>query len=396
MTTERPNECVICLRPATGYHYGIVSCKGCKTFFRRTCVSKEETECNLRKKCFDSTEKTPINLRCIACRFRKCIEKGMKISALELKNDEKLVVNSKRLGKPEVCSTSKRLDIVRIESKETLSNNIIQSLVYLESKLEMFRLSAFNPDYLELGSLTDIMNLESKISLAEKLGPMPGWPLSKKQTSPTEITTISQMRDIPDTRPTFIVNEKVWMIFNTITTIEYIKTFGFFHQLKNRDKILLIGHVTLICLYFNIAYFSLSKKFDGCLHPDGSISPERDEVHYSLSTMSHAALIRTNIQYKEYVLLKAMCVCNPTIQDLSDHAQIILTQERQKYADILFEHCMKTQNNGPCRFVELLGIFPILEQQQQAAKNFFIFRVAPILAKYDKVAEFFHEIMLSE
>ncbi|CAL2046197.1 unnamed protein product [Caenorhabditis brenneri] len=252
MTTERPNECVICLRPATGYHYGIVSCKGCKTFFRRTCVSKEETECNLRKKCFDSTEK--------------------------------------------------------------------------KSKLEMFRLSAFNPDYLELGSLTDIMNSESKISLAEKLGPMPGWPLSIKQT-PTEITTISQMRDIPDTRPTFIVN---------------------------------------------------------------------DEVHYSLSTMSHAALIRTNIQYKEYVLLKAMSVCNPTIQDLSDHAQIILTQERQKYSEILFDHCMKTQNNGPCRFVELLGIFPILEQQQQAAKNFFIFRVAPILAKYDKVAEFFHEIMLSE
>ncbi|CAL2046201.1 unnamed protein product [Caenorhabditis brenneri] len=326
MTTERPNECVICLRPATGYHYGIVSCKGCKTFFRRTCVSKEEAECNLRKKCFDSTEKTPINLRCIACRFRKCIEKGMKISALELKKDEKLVVNSKRLGKPEVCSTSKRLDIVRIESKETLSNNIIQSLVYLESKLEMFRLSAFNPDYLELGSLTDIMNSESKISLAEKLGPMPGWPLSIKQT-PTEITTISQMRDIPDTRPTFIVN---------------------------------------------------------------------DEIHYSISTMSHAALIRTNIQLKEYVLLKAMCVCNPTIQDLSDHAQIILTQERQKYSEILFDHCMKTQNNRPCRFVELLGIFPILERQQQAAKNFFIFHVAPILAKYDKVAEFFHEIMLSE
>ncbi|CAL2046199.1 unnamed protein product [Caenorhabditis brenneri] len=396
MSSERPTECAICLRPATGHHYGIASCKGCKTFFRRTCVSEEEAECDLRNKCFDSTGKTPLNLRCKACRFKKCIEKGMNISALELKNEEKLVVHSKRLGKPEDCSTSKKLNIVQIESKETLSNKIIQSLVYLENKLEMFRFSAYNPNYFELGSLTDVMNLESKISLAEKLGPMPGWPLSRKQTSLTEITTISKMRHIPDTQPIYTANVKSWLIFNTLTTIEYIKTFDFFHQLKNQDKIILIGHVTLICLYFNTAFFSLSKKFDGCLQPDGSNAPQRNETHYSLSTISHAALIRTNIQYKEYVLLKAMCVCNPTVQNLSDHAQIILTQERQKYSEILFDHCMKTQNNGPCRFVEFLGIVPILEQQQQASKNFFILCVAPIVAKYDKTAKFFHEIMLSE
>ncbi|CAL2046203.1 unnamed protein product [Caenorhabditis brenneri] len=396
MSTERPTECVICLRPATGYHYGIASCKGCKTFFRRTCVSKEEAECNLRKKCFDSTENTPLNLRCKACRFKKCIEKGMSISALELKNEEKLVVHSKRLGKPGGSSTSENLNVVRIESKETLSINIIQSLVYLEEKVEMFRLSAYSPDFFASCSLIDVINSESKISIAEKLGPMPGWPLSRRHMIPSELTTRSKMRDVPDTRPVFTSKQKIWMLYNTLTAIEYIKTFDFFHQLKTRDKILLIGHVTLICVYFHNAYFSLSKKVDGCLQPDGLEAPQKDESHYSISTISHAALIRTNIQYKEFILLKAMCICNPTVQDLSDHAQIILSQERQKYADILFDHCMKTQNNGPCRFVELLGIFPILERQQHTSKDFFIFHVAPILAKYDKIAEFFDEIMLSE
>ena len=130
--------------------------------------------------------------------------------------------------------------------------------------------------------------------------------------------------------------------------------------------------------------------------------------------MAFAPLIRCNVQPTEYVLLKAICLCNPSeshhieidiihlmksdsaIHGLSEHAQSIIIPERQKYADVLFDYCVKHHGNGaPSRFAELLGIIPILEQQQQKQKHIHIYHIAPIIAKYDMVLGFLDDIMFS-
>uniref|UniRef100_A0A1I7UVL0 Nuclear receptor domain-containing protein n=1 Tax=Caenorhabditis tropicalis TaxID=1561998 RepID=A0A1I7UVL0_9PELO len=53
-----PSECRICNRPAHGHHCGVATCKGCKTFFRRMCVSSTEVECKLNNDCFDLTKRS--------------------------------------------------------------------------------------------------------------------------------------------------------------------------------------------------------------------------------------------------------------------------------------------------------------------------------------------------
>lgn len=67
-------ECVVCNDKATGYHYGVFTCEGCKGFFKRTVQKQLEYTCKGEGNC----EVNQINRnRCQYCRFQKCLTKGM-------------------------------------------------------------------------------------------------------------------------------------------------------------------------------------------------------------------------------------------------------------------------------------------------------------------------------
>ncbi|XP_050683061.1 ecdysone-induced protein 78C-like isoform X2 [Leptidea sinapis] len=66
--------CKVCGDKASGYHYGVTSCEGCKGFFRRSIQKQIEYKCLREGKC------VVIRLnrnRCQHCRFKKCVAAGM-------------------------------------------------------------------------------------------------------------------------------------------------------------------------------------------------------------------------------------------------------------------------------------------------------------------------------
>lgn len=66
--------CKVCGDKASGYHYGVTSCEGCKGFFRRSIQKQIEYRCLRDGKCM------VIRLnrnRCQYCRFKKCLAVGM-------------------------------------------------------------------------------------------------------------------------------------------------------------------------------------------------------------------------------------------------------------------------------------------------------------------------------
>ncbi|XP_070848431.1 peroxisome proliferator-activated receptor alpha-like isoform X2 [Chaetodon trifascialis] len=95
-------ECRVCSDKASGFHYGVHACEGCKGFFRRTIrlkldYDKCERHCKIQKKSRN---------KCQYCRFHKCLSVGMSHNAirfgrmpqaekLKLKAESKMVEKEK-------------------------------------------------------------------------------------------------------------------------------------------------------------------------------------------------------------------------------------------------------------------------------------------------------------
>ncbi|XP_030576875.1 estrogen receptor 2a [Archocentrus centrarchus] len=66
--------CAVCHDYASGYHYGVWSCEGCKAFFKRSIQGHNEYICPATNQCtIDKNRRKS----CQACRLRKCYEVGM-------------------------------------------------------------------------------------------------------------------------------------------------------------------------------------------------------------------------------------------------------------------------------------------------------------------------------
>ncbi|PBC33481.1 Ecdysone-induced8C [Apis cerana cerana] len=66
--------CRVCGDKASGYHYGVTSCEGCKGFFRRSIQKQIEYRCLKDGNCL--VIRISRN-RCQYCRFKKCLAVGM-------------------------------------------------------------------------------------------------------------------------------------------------------------------------------------------------------------------------------------------------------------------------------------------------------------------------------
>ncbi|VDO02005.1 unnamed protein product, partial [Rodentolepis nana] len=78
----------------SGRHYGVISCEGCKGFFKRSIRGHVNYVCRSNRKCV--VNKAYRN-RCQYCRMQKCLDAGMRSEAVQ---------NERRLGNSMSLTTS--------------------------------------------------------------------------------------------------------------------------------------------------------------------------------------------------------------------------------------------------------------------------------------------------
>ncbi|KAL6722987.1 hypothetical protein Aduo_018045 [Ancylostoma duodenale] len=77
--------CVVCADLASGIHYSVPSCNGCKTFFRRALVNKQTFTCQFSGDCVVGKS---VRCVCRSCRLKKCFDMGMDPKAIQHDRDK--------------------------------------------------------------------------------------------------------------------------------------------------------------------------------------------------------------------------------------------------------------------------------------------------------------------
>lgn len=103
-----PTGCLVCGDRASGKHYGVPSCDGCRGFFKRSVRRNMQYVCKADGRCVvDAARRN----QCQACRFRKCLRMNMN-------RDGKMLFNNT----DPLCSMLKLLfmySVLRVERRHT-------------------------------------------------------------------------------------------------------------------------------------------------------------------------------------------------------------------------------------------------------------------------------------
>ncbi|XP_048456180.1 estrogen receptor 2a [Rhincodon typus] len=108
--------CAVCNDFASGYHYGVWSCEGCKAFFKRSIQGHNAYICPATNQCtIDKNRRKS----CQACRLRKCYEVGMMKSDTRRDRSSYRFSRQSRLSSPQAQHGSR--------SKRTVQNDLNNS-----------------------------------------------------------------------------------------------------------------------------------------------------------------------------------------------------------------------------------------------------------------------------
>uniref|UniRef100_A0A1I7VNG4 Nuclear receptor n=1 Tax=Loa loa TaxID=7209 RepID=A0A1I7VNG4_LOALO len=417
-TTKTIDRCAVCGDLATGFHYEVASCNGCKTFFRRTLVSNRTYKCHKSGNCtFDKD----MRCACRACRFDKCIAVGMNPKAIQcnrtgrisspqeapasstssyasfesdipqqqvsisssVKNElycllpQNADTNRKRLStSPDSESASKRaytisalLDFPKSEGISTTDEN------------SRFRCSKTN-----MASSSITSNITSSIrdtirkhcSISEKHEQLISRLIRAQEIisevlDPEKCDTSISILDLL-TRPSIVsassrvnyVDDKQQKQYNSgpgvvlnqklEITVEYAKTFESFQWMPIQDKVLLLRDVVFVLVLLETAYKrSISKSASVLNHRNQRESQSIDE-NTGIS-MIIESFNRAKLDKKEFLLLKAIAFMHSECSGLSPNSYRQLSCQRQLILDTLFNYMMsKHDKHGPVRFGHALSV----------------------------------------
>ncbi|XP_072541787.1 estrogen receptor isoform X2 [Salminus brasiliensis] len=90
--------CAVCSDYASGYHYGVWSCEGCKAFFKRSIQGHNDYVCPATNQCTIDRNRRK---SCQACRLRKCYEVGMMKGGFRKERGGRTMRRERRRGRVE-------------------------------------------------------------------------------------------------------------------------------------------------------------------------------------------------------------------------------------------------------------------------------------------------------
>lgn len=337
--------CSICGDRASGKHYGVYSCEGCKGFFKRT-VRKDLTyACREEKACI--IDKRQRN-RCQYCRYQKCLVCGMKREAVQEERQRGAKLQPKQQNDDLNPTSSVRdLTVDRIMEAEQISES---------------RTGDNAIPYLRVGSNSMV-----------------------PQEYKGAVSHLCQM-----------VNKQLYQL------IEYARRMPYFDRLQREDQVTLLRAGWNELLIATVAWRSIEYLDAERTNPDGSIdrrAPVRPPqlmclgpnftLHRNSAQQAGVVAIfdrilselsvkmkRLNIDKSELTCLKAIILFNSDIRGLTVRGKEDVNMCREKIYSCLDEHCRTEHSGDDGRFAQLLLRLPALRSiSLKCLDHLFFFRL---------------------
>jgi len=306
--------CVVCSDRASGYHYGVPACEGCKAFFKRSLQSKDlNYKCPAKGNCVIDKMSRKC---CQACRLKKCQDVGMSREFLGSKIKKVKGERGKDYSKP---SKQKKTE----QSDQT--ENLVESTISAQE--------------VELENMVDKLNvLHSEYFLKIKDKSEPGQDVKEQLC-----TTVGQQ---------------------LIRIIDWAKKLPGYCQLAISDQAILLQAAWVDLLVLNWLYFSVIS--EGGLNISRSCHITKDDAKALGfdNIYSHIVLLidrakKYRIDEEEVACLKAISLTNAESSSLEgpDKVNDLITQ----FSSALQYYTATRHRENPQKFANLVLILPQLK-----------------------------------
>jgi nuclear factor 4 len=370
--------CSVCNDEASGRHYGVTACFGCKGFFRRTVRANKVYSCRYEEKC--QIDKAGRNV-CRSCRFRKCLEVGMEPDAIRpdrdktgrQKNPRRSHGNS--LSEPQsrtVSNAGMQSELLQLpnidrddRSSVSTSNGSADMILPKSSIDHEAERAAEQQRDIVLHTLCEIERICSSLqdinphllgqqSSCSSLSDVIYNPALVSAHTPLDYGATREMKSYEDYAE--------GMRRLVVLAIDYTNTMKPIADIVASEKIALIrSFVASFCVFVTL-YQSVQDSENSCriLLPNGIYVSETTPTHLfteyidsklirgigqrienaraSMTEMLQQSMKQLNLTTTEYVCLKAIIALDPHASQISAQTAQMLTTARESVQSALYSH----------------------------------------------------------
>lgn len=313
--------CAVCGDKANGYHFHVLTCEGCKGFFRRSMTKGLTFTCPFTRSCPVTKAK---RRRCQACRLQKCLEVGMRKDmimseeALLARRDLRMRKKQERLQRiqkvTEVTSLTE-------EQKQLISILIDAHKKHFDTNLEHF--VDYRPQPI-LRATWENFKQQASPSFSPDCSPgsMNQFPTSQDISGCiSEENALTEMPHFADLS-TYMIQQ----------VIKFAKEIPIFRALSIDDQISLLKGATMEVshLQFNTV-FNLETKIWECgrhkLSIEHGVMTGFQRMFLEPLQKFHITLRKLKLYEAEYVLMQALALFSPDRPGVMEHEHIDKIQE---------------------------------------------------------------------
>ncbi|XP_042336237.1 nuclear receptor subfamily 2 group F member 6 isoform X4 [Sceloporus undulatus] len=340
-------DCGVCGDKSSGKHYGVFTCEGCKSFFKRSIRRNLSYTCRSNRDCqIDQHHRN----QCQYCRLKKCFRVGMR------KEDEPMRVMAPSLTSPpnRTCDhggTERRV----FRAQDLIQGAILRGTTEENGAVQRGRIppahSSASPNAMPSGEYYNGQPVSELISQLLRAEPYPTARFSSQYAQQGSVMGIDNICELA-----------ARLLFSTV---EWARNIPFFPELPVSDQVALLRLSWSELFVLNAAQSALPLHMAPLLAAAGfhaaPMSADRvvsfmDQIRIFQDQVEK--LNRLQVDTAEYSCLKAIALFTPDACGLSDPAHVENLQEKAQVA--LTEYVRAQYPSQPQRFGRLLLRLPAL------------------------------------